>query len=179
MKQLLVYLLCKIGWHSWVPIGTSLMLDSNLKLLPIMASDESIITAIDPWMLSCAVGVSRGEWTESSLTFDTWFMCCETTWVPKVANKTGSSIPRIKSALESFVRQNRNKTSDMVLREVSEQRGEPVGITLKPGESRTIAVTAKIGETVVGLLTEDKACPQCGVICIGDGTLGNHKCGDS
>jgi hypothetical protein len=31
MKQLLVYLLCKIGWHSWVPVGTSLMLDSNLK----------------------------------------------------------------------------------------------------------------------------------------------------
>lgn len=139
-------------------------------------SDEEIIASIDSWMLSCAVGVSRGEWSRSSLTFDSWFMCCETTWVKEVSAKTGASVKRIKSALESFVLQNRNKTSDMVLSEVSGNRGEPVGITLKPWESCTLAITAKIGETVGGLLTKEMICPKCGIICIGDGALENHDC---
>lgn len=146
------------------------------KLIPTAVSNEAIIAAIDSWVLSCAVGVSRGEWTQSSLTFDVWFMCCETTWVPKVTEKIGASAPRIKSALEDFVRKNRNKMSDVVLREVGEQRGEQVGITLKPGESLTIEITGRVGETVGGTLTEDMACPRCGVICLGEGALNNHSC---
>src|SRR5208282_718203 len=146
------------------------------KIISSTVNDEAIIAAIDSWMLSCALGVSRGEWTQSSLTFDSWFMCCETTWVPGVATRTGASVRQIKSALKNFVCQNQYKTSDMVLREVGAQRGERVGITLKPGELRTIAVAAKIGETVGGLLTEDMGCPKCGVICIGDETLENHNC---
>lgn len=146
------------------------------RVLPITVYDEEIIANITAWILSCAVGVSRGEWMRSSLTFDLWFMCCERTWVDEVTQKTGASAGRIKTALEEFVRQNSHKTSEMVLREISEQRGEPMGITLQPGESRTIAITAKIGETIGGRLTEDMACPECGVICLGEGTLQDHNC---
>jgi hypothetical protein len=146
------------------------------KFIPSVVSEQDIIAAIDSWMLSCAIGVSRGEWSRSCLTFDLWFECCKTTWVPEVSTKSGASTRQIKIALEHFVHDNQNKTSDMVLREVCGHRGEPVGMTLKPGESRTVAITAKIGETTGGPLTEDMICSQCGVICIGDGTLKNHNC---
>ena len=50
------------------------------------------------------------------------------------------------------------------------------GIMLMPGESRRIAIRMQPGENSSVVLREDMACPKCGTLCIGEGTLENHNC---
>ena len=110
---------------------------SSLKPVP----DETILAAMDPTMLGCAVGAYQNKLSTSGrLTFDNWWMCCETTWIPRVARQAGVSKSALKEAVLRFARANAHRDYIAVIEEQHAKRGSSPGVILKPGESITIKV---------------------------------------
>lgn len=100
---------------------------------------DDIISAMDPWMLACAVGAENGS-IGTSIGFDMWFRLSKENWMPEVVRTSGASERQIEGALRAFVARNSSKNYQTVLRNEEAIRGRAPSPILGPGESMTVSV---------------------------------------
>lgn len=101
---------------------------------------ERIIGAMKPWTLCCAVGAENGS-IGSTIGFDMWLRLSKKNWMLAVEKCSGASERQIEAALRTFVAANKHKNCNMVLNEVTEQRGLAKSVVLGPGESMTVTLS--------------------------------------
>lgn len=116
------------------------MFSKLLEKLFKTVSHQEIIDAIDPWILSCAVGAATNQWQASRLNLELWITLSKRNWVPEVRRKTGASESRILEAIRNYVTQNKHRNYKEIHATESERRELKHGPILGPGESMTISV---------------------------------------
>lgn len=74
-------------------------------------TDEQILSATGAWMLCCAVGAeNRTLSIAGTIDFDTWWLCCRTTWIPRVAKDLDIGEERLRSTIKSYAVANAHKS---------------------------------------------------------------------
>lgn len=83
----------------------------GIKHVEIEPTDEQILSSIGAWMLCCAVGAyNKTLSTSGRLDFDTWIMCCRTTWIPRIAKELHISEQRIEKVAREYAQRNAHRS---------------------------------------------------------------------
>lgn len=96
--------------------------------------DKTILDAMDPWILACAVGADTSQ-LGVPMTFDSWLARSRGNWMPRVASKTGAGERRIENALRAFVSKHRGHPYRVILAKLSEDRGLRAPVVVEPGQT--------------------------------------------
>lgn len=100
--------------------------------------NQTIIDAIDPWVLACAVGAKNG--TIGFKGYSYWFHRSWPSWGPDVCAKTGAWPYQVRRALRWFVAWRPMTPYDVVLRQVERERGLPESNVIAPGGTMDIVI---------------------------------------
>jgi hypothetical protein len=85
------------------------------QVMKFFVSDKEILDATGLWMRYCAVEAHNETIsTSGNLDFDTWFLCCESTWVNRIGKSLWVSKSRIKSVLKEYAIANAHRSSELL-----------------------------------------------------------------